>query len=292
MDAFRPAFRRPEVTRSVDSGEERLKITAVISADELTRHGADWAPFSAMLGRFRDWRYDAVELGVRDPAHLDVAALQRCLEAAPLPVAALATGTTYVVDGLSYTHPNAAVRRAARQRIAEHCALAAQLGSLVIVGLVRGRQQPGTSRGQTMAWVHEGLAAACEAAQQHGVSLVFEPINRYETDLVNTTEEGLALLQEVRAPHLGLLLDTYHMNIEDPDICASFRQAGRHVRHVHTADSNRWYPGAGHVDFAAVVATLGEVGYHGYLSAEILPRPDLNTSLERAAASLRRLVGR
>ncbi len=269
-----------------------MRITAVISVDELTCQGVNWAPLVAMLGRFRAWGYDGVELAVRDPARLDVPALERALAAAGLPVAALATGTACSVDGLSYTHPDRAIRQAARQRIAEHCTLAARIGGLVILGLVRGRIAPGVTREQAQGWMREGVAAACEVGARQGVNLAFEPINRYEADLVLTVEEGMALLGELGAANLGLLLDTYHMNIEEADIAGSFRLAGRHVWHVHTADSNRCYPGAGHVDFSMVVAALRAMGYRGYLSAEILPRPDLATSLEQAAGNLRRLVGR
>lgn len=269
-----------------------MKITAVISVDELSAQGADWAPLRAMLARFRAWGYDGVELAVRDPSRLDLAALERTLSSARLPVAALATGTAYAVDGLSYTHPDAAIRLAARQRVAAHCRLAARIGGLVILGLVRGRLQPGVSLDQAVAWMREGVGAACEAGQALGVNLVLEPINRYETDLTPTAEEGLAFLGNLGAGNIGLLLDTYHMNIEEADICQGFRQAGSSLHHVHAADSNRCYPGAGHIDFPAVVATLQAMGYSGYLSAEILPRPDLVTSLERAAESLRRLVGR
>ncbi|MCL6431561.1 MAG: sugar phosphate isomerase/epimerase, partial [Anaerolineae bacterium] len=183
-------------------------------------------------------------------------------------------------------------RRAATERIAHHCRLAARIGGFVILGLVRGRTLPGVRREQAEAWMDEGVAAACEAGARLGVRLLFEPINRYETDLVHTVEEGLALLDRVRAPNLGLLLDTFHMNIEEANICQSLRRAGARVHHVHAADSNRCYPGAGHVDFGAVIQTLEGMGYGGYLSAEILPRPDLQTSLERAAAYLRRLLGR
>ncbi|MDI7276510.1 MAG: sugar phosphate isomerase/epimerase family protein, partial [Anaerolineae bacterium] len=254
--------------------------------------GNDWAPFGAMLERFQRWGYDGVELAVRDPASLDVAALERSLRGARLPVVALATGTAYSVDGLSFVHPDAEVRRAARQRVADHCRLAARIGGYVILGLVRGRVVPGVSREQAVAWLEEGVAAACEDGVRLGVRLLFEPINRYEADLVHTAEEGLALLDRLSATNLGLLLDTFHMNIEEADICQSLRRAGPRVQHVHAADSNRCYPGAGHVDFTAVVAALREVGYAGYLSAEVLPRPDLVTSLERAAGYLRRLLGR
>lgn len=267
-----------------------MKITAVISVDGLTTQGQDWAPFAALLERLRAWGYDAVELGVRDPAGLDVEALERALRAAGLPVAALATGTAYSVDGLSFTHPDAAVRQAARQRVAGHCELAARVGGFVILGLVRGRVEPGVARAQAEAWLREGVLAACEAGRRLGARLLFEPINRYETDLILTASEGAALLDELGATNLGLLLDTYHMNIEESDILESLVQARCYVQHVHTADSNRCYPGAGHIDFRAVVTVLRALGYDGYLSAEILPRPDLPTSLERAAETLRRLV--
>ena len=269
-----------------------MKITAVISVDELTGGGTDWTPLAAMLGRFRGWSYDGVELAVRDPANLDWARLERALARGGLPVAALATGTAWSVDGLSYTDPDPAVRQATARRIEEHCQLAARIGGFVILGLVRGRLKPGVWPEQAMAWTREGVLAACEAGQRLGVPLLFEPINRYEADLVNSTDEGIAFLAGLGAGNVGLLLDTFHMNIEDADICESLRRAGRQVHHVHAADSNRCYPGAGHVDFPAVVATLREMGYEGYLSAEILPRPDLVTSLERAARNLRRLLAR
>jgi len=118
-------------------------------------------------------------------------------------------------------------------------------------------------------------------AAQRGVELVLEPINRYETNFLNTVAETLAFLDEVAAPNVGLLFDTFHANIEEPSLAGSLRAAGQHLKHVHTADSNRWAPGSGHLDFAAVVATLRQSGYDGWLSAEILPLPG---SAEQAAA--------
>lgn len=269
-----------------------MKVAAAISVDELTDHGADWAPFQALVARFRAWGYDGLELAVRDPARLDVTTLERALRAGGLPVVALATGSACTIDGLSYTDPDPALRRAAARRIADHCALAARIGGLVILGLIRGRIAPGMPADRAMAWTREGVQAGCEAGLRLGVRLVFEPINRYEADLIHTAAEGLAFIEEIGAPNLGLLLDTFHMNIEEPDMCQALRQAGPRLHHVHTADSNRCYPGAGHIDFAAVVATLRALGYRGCLSAEILPRPDLIAGLARAAEHLRGLLGR
>jgi len=118
-------------------------------------------------------------------------------------------------------------------------------------------------------------------AAERGVELVVEPINRYETNFLNTVAEALAFLDEVAAPNVGLLFDTFHANIEEPSLAASLRAASPRLRHVHVADSNRWAPGSGHLDFAAIIATLRALGYDGWLSAEILPLPG---NAEQAAA--------
>ena len=270
--------------------EVGVRIAAVISVDELTRQGADWAPFRAMLQRFSSWGYDGVELAVRDADAVDQAALQECLGTAGLPVAAWATGTAYSIDGLSFTHPDPEVRLAAQARVVSHCRMAARLGGLVILGLVYGRVPAGVPREQAWEWMCAGVSAVCAAGRQMDVSLLFEPINRYLTDLVNTTEDGIAVVDALQQPNLGLLLDTHHMNIEDPDMAQAFVKAGARVCHVHAVDSNRCYPGSGHVDFGPIIAALRRIGFQGYLSAEILPRPDLGTALERAAVNLRRLL--
>ena len=86
--------------------------------------------------------------------------------------------------------------------------------------------------------------------EPHGIRLALEPINRYETTLINNAAQGLELIERVGADNFGLLLDTFHMNIEEPSIEDSIRQTGDRIFHFHVADSNRWYPGAGHLDFS------------------------------------------
>jgi len=122
--------------------------------------------------------------------------------------------------------------------------------------------------------------------------LVLEPVNRYEGDIVITAEEGLGLIDEVGHSHLGLLLDTYHVNIEESSLTEPFRRgmaAGR-LWHVHLGDSNRLPPGQGHIDFPSIVAALSESGYQGYLSAELLARPDPDTAAEATIKYMRQHV--
>jgi sugar phosphate isomerase/epimerase len=119
-----------------------------------------------------------------------------------------------------------------------------------------------------------------------------EPLNRYESDIIHNTAEGLAFLEEVGHSHLGLLLDTFHVNIEEPSLYDCFRQAltARRLWHVHLGDSNRLPPGQGHLDFAGIVTALREGGYQAYLSAELLAQPDPDVAAVMTAEHMRRLL--
>jgi sugar phosphate isomerase/epimerase len=88
---------------------------------------------------------------------------------------------------------------------------------------------------------------------------------------------------------MGLLLDTFHMNIEEPSIEESIRICGDRIFHFHVADSNRWYPGAGHLDFGSILGTLYSLGYEGFVSGEFMPLPDADTSAEHGITHLRKL---
>jgi sugar phosphate isomerase/epimerase len=129
-------------------------------------------------------------------------------------------------------------------------------------------------------------------ADARNVQLALEPLNRYETDIIHNVEEGLAFLHEVNHPALGLLLDTYHINIEEPSWTEPFRRAmsSGQLLHVHLGDNNRLPPGHGLIDFAAIVATLREIGYSGYLSAELLALPDPDTAARQTLAHMRCLL--
>jgi 5-keto-L-gluconate epimerase len=152
--------------------------------------------------------------------------------------------------------------------------------------------QAGVSAEQAWEWITAALAEGCAAAEKAGVRIALEPINRYETPFVNTAQEGVNLIRRVGAANLGLLLDTFHMNIEEPSIESSIRTTAGSIFHFHVADSNRWHPGAGHLDFASILAALTSTGYAGFVSGEFLPRPDAQTAAERAMGFLRPVLSR
>ncbi len=241
----------------------------------------------ANLAKIAGWGYTGAELAIRDPTLVDAVKLETAVKAQGLSVPAIGTGQAWGEEGLSFTHPDGAIRRAAIERIKRQVELAQQLGALVIIGLIRGVTPAGQDKVISMSYLVEALQECCQAASAQGVRLALEPLNRYETDLVHTVGEGLELLDQVGADNLGLLLDTFHMNIEEPNMVESIRRAGQRVFHVHVADSNRWYPGAGHLDFRSIVNALEKVGYGGWISGEFMPVPDADTAASKSIGYLK-----
>jgi 5-keto-L-gluconate epimerase len=239
------------------------------------------------LAKIAGWGYDGVELAIRDPQVIEVEALADLVAAHGLAVPAIGTGQAWGEERLSYSDPDPAVRRAAIERTKAHIPIAHRLDAIIIIGLLRGMVQPGVSQAQAVAWTTGALAECCAEAAESGVRIALEPVNRYETTLVNTVAQGLELIDRVVADNLGLLFDTFHANIEEPSLEESLLAAGDRLFHVHVADSNRWYPGAGHLDFAQILGVLTSSGYRDFVSGEFMPRPDADTAAERAIAHLR-----
>lgn len=266
-----------------------MKLSLVVSVDETAFDAVavrgSWQDGIRMAA---DLGYEGIELAIRDPAQVDTRALARALRDARVHLPAIGTGQAYLKDGLSLTHDDEGIRARAIERMDSHIRLAGQFGSMVIVGLLRGRIHG--DRAATDARLDGALRRILPIAEREHVAILFEPINRYETDYLGTIDDVLAVIGRHGSPVLGVLADTFHMNIEEVSMDAALRRAGPRLHHVHAADSNRWAPGWGHLDFSSIVRTLREVGYDGYLSAEILPRPDPLSAARQAVSYLRPLV--
>ena len=244
----------------------------------------------ANLAKIAGWGYEGVELAIRDPAMVDEIKLETALSNLGLKVPAIGTGQAWGEERLSLTSPEAEIRKAAVERLKSHLELAEQLKALVIVGLLRGITPAGQTKDQSMHYLLDGLREVCQAASTHQVNLAIEPLNRYETDLLHNVDECLEFITQVGSPNLGLLLDTFHMNIEEADINSSILQAGAKVYHFHVADSNRWYAGAGHMDFQSILATLRSTGYTGWVSGEFMPLPEADTAARRNMEHLKSIL--
>ena len=240
------------------------------------------------LARVKRLGYQGVELSLRDPKSVDAGALRVLVEKRDLPVVALATGRAWGEEGLSFTDRDPAVRRRTSVRVAEYLELARALDSMVILGLIRGRIPEGVKPAVARRWARDAIRQAADAGARHAIRLVIEPINRYETNFLSNIDETRAFLEDVNRPNVGILADTFHMNIEDASVSGSLLKAGRALLHVHVADSNRWAPGCGHLDFAEVLGTLRAMRYSGYVSVECLPKPDPESCPRIAIATLRK----
>jgi sugar phosphate isomerase/epimerase len=247
-----------------------------------------WDDLAAGCEKAAALGFDAVEVFPRSPQELNTQLLQSLLAQHRLKLAAVGTGAGWVVHKLRLTDPDAATRRRAREFVAAIIDLAGSFGAPAIIGSMQGRWEGSVSRDQALGWLAEALEELAPRAQTHGGPLLVEPLNRYETNLLNTVEDSLTFLKKLRAPNVKLLGDLFHMNIDEDNIADALRSAGPRLGHVHFADSNRRAVGFGHADIAPVVQALREINYNGYVSAEILPLPDSDTAARQTIASFRK----
>src|SRR3954466_4370902 len=177
--------------------------------------------------------FDAVEIFPPSAEAIDARELRSLLEKHGLKLAAIGTGAGWVVHKLRLTDPDLKVRRRAHDFIAGIVNLAGSFNASAIVGSMQGRWEGTVSREQALQWLAEGLEQLGPRAHALGVPLLYEPLNRYETNLFNRVSDVLDFLQPLRTQNIKILADLFHMNIEEADIAASLRQAGPKLGHVH-----------------------------------------------------------
>jgi sugar phosphate isomerase/epimerase len=267
-----------------------MKLSMVLSTHAAKFQAVAYkGDFEQNVAKIASYGYDGVEPAVRDPSLVDHNSLIASVSKHKLAIPAIGTGQAWGEEHLSFTDPDPKVRQQAVDRIASHVPLAKAAGAVIIIGLVRGIIQEGVSEDQAREWMFSGFKTCVENAATEGVRIAFEPLNRYETPLLNTAKESLELIDRVGADNLGLLLDTFHMNIEEPSIEESIKGCGDHIFHFHVADSNRWYPGAGHLNFRKILETLFSTGYSGFVSGEFMAVPDADVAARKAIDHLRKL---
>jgi sugar phosphate isomerase/epimerase len=241
------------------------------------------------LAKAADMGYDGVELITTDPAGIDREALQLLLSRHRLRVSAIASGGMAFAAKLTLLHPDPATANTARERLGQMIDLSSDIGAPVVtVGSFRGRA--GGDAHSSRQQLADVLRHAGEHAAARGVRLALEPLNRYEADLLHTAAETLDFLQEVNHPAVGVLLDTYHLNIEESSWTEPYRQvmAADKLFYAHLGDNNRLPPGQGLIDFPAILHTLHCIEYEGWLSAELLPLPDPDTAARLTAEAMRK----
>jgi 5-keto-L-gluconate epimerase len=234
--------------------------------------------------------YEGVELVVRNPRELDQAGIARTIAQHGLSVPDIGAAPLFGEDKLAMTDANPTVRQSVRGRLRDVIDFATRFGAQVHIGRFRGYLPEDGEAREALAWLTEGLIEAAEYGQPRGVRVLLEPLCHFEANTFLTVLETVEFLRTLSHPNLGVLADTFHMNIEERCLPASLMAAKDYLTHVHFADSNRRYPGAGHINFAGVLEALRLIGYDRFITIEVKQEPDPETAARRAAQTVRAIL--
>ncbi|MBX3419985.1 MAG: sugar phosphate isomerase/epimerase [Pirellulaceae bacterium] len=246
-----------------------------------------WDDFERACSEASRIGLDAVEVFAPDGETIRQLPIKTVLEY-PLQIAAFGTGAGMVKYGLSLSHSDTSHRQRAQQFVRSMIHAAATWNAPVIVGSMQGRWTAECDCARALAFLRDSLNQLGQAAYDLGISLFFEPLNRYETNMVNTIDDAVALIQSLDVRNVKLLVDLFHANIEEPNIAGSLIEALPYIGHIHLADSNRRAAGYGHIDYQPIADAICAGGYQGYLSAEVLPLPDSVSAAEMTMQTFRK----
>lgn len=232
------------------------------------------SPFSTptdldLIDKLKEMGFDHIEVAVEDPALVDLAAIKAALEKSTMK--AIMCGA--FGPGRNISSLDAGERANAEAYLKWMIDAAAELDAGPVIGPMysavgKDRLEDAGDREKEWQLAVSGLQDACKYAAERGVRLAFEPLNRFETDMINVIEQGLKLIADVGEPNLGLHVDTFHMHLEEKDSAAAIRAAGDRVFHVHACENDRGVPGTGQVDWKGVFQALKDINYQGVVSIE------------------------
>jgi 5-keto-L-gluconate epimerase len=237
--------------------------------------------------------FQGVEISLRCSDDIGVAWLHKTLDQLHLSISAFATGRMCLEESFCLCDPLPEHHDKARERLKDIIRMAAQFHAPVIIGGVRGKlsgnpDQRDRERNQAI----EILRECANVASGLGTHLLLEPINRYETNIMNSAQDALDLTEEIDCEGVKVLLDTFHMNIEEVDFTETIQRVGNRLGYMHFADNNRLAPGQGHIPFPVILNALAAVHYSGFISAEILPLPDDETALHLSGEYMNHLINK
>jgi len=231
-------------------------------------------PVEQTFERLSRLGYDGIEL-MGEPKLYDPKQIRELCRTYGLQVLSIAGIYPWPTMERDLSNPDVQVRKYAINYLIECVDFAQSVESpvIIVVPSAVGKTSPVGNFGDEEEWIAaserewkwavQSVQEAAYHAAKKGICLAIEPINRYETFLINTCEQALKFIGEVNSDAVGIHLDSFHMNIE--------KHAGKRLLNVHIADSNRQSVGRGHIDFKSLLTALFEIDYHGSLALEPLP---------------------
>jgi D-psicose/D-tagatose/L-ribulose 3-epimerase len=222
-----------------------------------------------LFDQIKQWGFETIELPIEDPSHIDPAYVKRRLDEA-----GLVCGSVCACMG-----PDRDLRGTPRQQQIGLKYLKQLIDQMVVldcpslIGPVysatgRADAVPRSEYRKQWKTVVKNLKTLAKYAEAHGKQICLEPLNRFETDFINTCDQALQMIKDVGSPALKLQLDTFHMNIEEKNQAAAVRKAGKHLAHLHACGCDRGTPGNDHIDWPGIAAALKDIGYKGDIVIE------------------------
>src|SRR5688572_35394 len=215
-----------------------------------------------LFPKFKKWGFQTIEIPVEDPSHIDPAHVKKELDRHGLVCGSVCAcmgpdrdlrGTPEQQQtGLQY------MKTLLEQMVVLECP---SLIGPVYSAVGRADAVPPDEYKKQWATVVKNLKKLCQHAEKRGKQVCLEPLNRFETDFINTCDQGLKMIKAVGSPALKLHLDTFHMNIEEKFQGTALRKAGKHLAHFHACGSDRGTPGGDHTDWKSIAKALKDIRY-------------------------------
>ena len=253
--------------------------------EDLFHSESSFKEFEQALRTIKEHGFEGVELNISFDDQNKLGRIKAAIDDSGLKLAAVGTGMVYVRQRLSLTDIDPDKRSKALAIVKNLIRFASSEQAVIIIGMVRG--SPSRPDKATDGYLRENLRECDREANENRVRIALEAINRYETSLLNTAADACHIIEKEKLTATGLLLDTFHMNIEEQSIADSIRSNASRIVHFHIADSDRWPPGHGHLEIATLLRILEDSGYEGWVSTEALPNPNNSLAVAHTAEFLK-----
>ncbi len=234
--------------------------------------------------------YDGVELMTVSPNLLDWKHIKKTASDNGLSIALVCTGEVYAQKKLSFTSPDKRIRTEAILEVKHLMEFAGYLGAKVNIGRVRGQYTVGIERERTYDWAVQAFRSISAYGDDVGVDIAVEPVCMMQTNFLNTVAECAQMVDDVGCRRFRLMMDIFHMNIEERNVEETIRKYASYNIHVHLSDNNRRYPGNSRIDFHKLLSLFHEVGYNDAFCTEIYQEPNQEVAALRSIEYLKPIL--
>ncbi|MGI6779068.1 MAG: TIM barrel protein [Acetivibrionales bacterium] len=230
--------------------------------------------------------YSAIEIHTRENASIDFHAISDECERLGMQISTVVTGRLHNEKGITLLDDDSLKMNTAMNGMKRYIDIAKKLNADIVVGWIKGVLPGNQKKEYYISRLAENIIELAQYALEKKVRIFIEALNRYECNFFNTGKEILDFIEKYSIPNTFIHLDTFHMNIEEEDIPEAIEFCSSKLGYIHFADSNRRYPGAGHLDFEEIIRTITDIKYRGFISVECLPQPTGEEAAELAARNI------